>query len=311
MIYLLYGTEDYLIEKEIKKLKADLNIDEIDTNTYSMNETKIEDIVDDFQTYSLFSDSKTVIIEDSYIFSSKKCSIDQNSEILEKYLESPNPNTISIFTLNCQKLDERKKLVKLARKNGTVKELNNININILVKEMFENYEISNSLVNLLISRVGTNLEILNQEVNKIKIYKDKDLIITEDDIINLTSKNIESDMFALINYIVNKDKYNALLVYHELIKNNEEPVVMLINLSNKLRMIYQVKIFMKKGYSEADIAKILDVKPGALYYMRDSLRKYDEKRLIFLLEKLKELDYKIKTNSIDRFLGFELFILEN
>ena len=48
MIYLLYGTEDYLIEKEIKKLKADLNIDEIDTNTYSMNETKIEDIVDDF-----------------------------------------------------------------------------------------------------------------------------------------------------------------------------------------------------------------------------------------------------------------------
>ena len=86
---------------------------------------------------------------------------------------------------------------------------------------------------------------------------------------------------------------------------------MLINLSNKLRMIYQVKIFMKKGYSEADIAKILDVKPGALYYMRDSLRKYDEKRLIFLLEKLKELDYKIKTNSIDRFLGFELFILEN
>ena len=173
------------------------------------------------------------------------------------------------------------------------------------------YEISNSLVNLLISRVGTNLEILNQEVNKIKIYKDKDLIITEDDIINLTSKNIESDMFALINYIVNKDKYNALLVYHELIKNNEEPVVMLINLSNKLRMIYQVKIFMKKGYSEADIAKILDVKPGALYYMRDSLRKYDEKRLIFLLEKLKELDYKIKTNSIDRFLGFELFILEN
>ena len=46
MIYLLYGTEDYLIEKEIKKLKADLNIDEIDTNTYSMNETKIEDIVE-------------------------------------------------------------------------------------------------------------------------------------------------------------------------------------------------------------------------------------------------------------------------
>ena len=292
MIYLLYGTEDYLIEKEIKKLKADLNIDEIDTNTYSMNETKIEDIVDDFQTYSLFSDSKTVIIEDSYIFSSKKCSIDQNSDILEKK-------------------KEKKKLIKKKKKNGTVKELNNININILVKEMFENYEISNSLVNLLISRVGTNLEILNQEVNKIKIYKDKDLVITEDDIINLTSKNIESDMFALINYIVNKDKYNALLVYHELIKNNEEPVVMLINLSNKLRMIYQVKIFMKKGYSEADIAKILDVKPGALYYMRDSLRKYDEKRLIFLLEKLKELDYKIKTNSIDRFLGFELFILEN
>lgn len=311
MIYLLYGTEDYLIEKEIKKLKKDLNIDDLDVNTYSMNQDKLEIIIDDFQTYNLFSPTKTVIVEDSYLFTAKKPVIDQNSQLLEEYIMDPNPGTICIFTIKEPKLDERKKIVKKIKEKGKVIDLNNVNINQVVKDMFENYKVSNELITLIIERVGTNLEILNQEINKIKIYKDNDLEITREDIINLTSQNVESDMFALINYIVNKDKKNAIKVYHELIKNNEEPIVMIISLANKLRMIYQTKQFFKKGYSENDIATILKVKPGYLYYMRDSIKKYDTNTIIDLLEKLAQLDYKIKTSQIDRYLGFELFILEN
>jgi DNA polymerase-3 subunit delta len=159
--------------------------------------------------------------------------------------------------------------------------------------------------------VGNNLDILNQEITKLKIYKDDDLIITDEDIVNLTNENIEANLFLLIDSIVNKDKKRAICIYHEMIKMNEEPIAIIISLANKMRGLYQTKELFSKGYKDVDIATILGVKPGYLYYMKDSLKKYDSNTLLKLLKKLADLDYNIKKGSVNKELGLELFILEN
>ena len=58
MIYLLYGLEEYLLKKEVKKIIEQEKIDDININYYSMNNDKLEVIIDDFQTYSFFSDKR-------------------------------------------------------------------------------------------------------------------------------------------------------------------------------------------------------------------------------------------------------------
>ncbi|MEG0022022.1 MAG: DNA polymerase III subunit delta [Bacilli bacterium] len=310
MIYLLYGKEEYLLDKETKKLLK--NEDPLNINTLSMNNDRLEDIIEDFQTISMFSDEKIVVVKDSYVFSSKKCNIDQDVKLLESYLENINPSTKIIFLLNEIKLDERKKIVKQIRKIGTIKEFNKTDdIFGIVKEMFGEYQIELNVIKTLIDRVGDNLEMLNSEINKIKIYAIDKKEILEEDIVKLTSKNIEADMFVLIDYIINKDKKNAIITLKELIKNNEEPIVMIISLANKLRMIYQTKEFYKKGYTDTEIASILGVKPGYLYYMKNSLNKYESDNIIDLLEKLADLDYKIKSGEIEKNVGLELFVLTN
>ena len=110
MVYLLYGTINYLINKEITKIIKENNIEEINVNKYDLNNTYLNDIVNDASSMSLFDDKKIIIVNNSYIFTgTTKKVLEQNIEILENYLNNLNENTILIFIVNNDKLDERKK----------------------------------------------------------------------------------------------------------------------------------------------------------------------------------------------------------
>ena len=193
MNYLFYGTEQYLIEKEIKKIINDSKLDKINVNYYDLENTFINDIIDDALTFSLFDDKKIIVVENSYIFTgtTNKKLLDQDTKQLEEYLDHPNENTILIFSINKDKIDGRKKITTKMKKQGCVKEFNEItNLNKYISELFGEYNISNEDLRLFQNRVGDNLLIIEQEIKKIKTYKDKDLNITKDDIINLTNKSI-------------------------------------------------------------------------------------------------------------------------
>lgn len=312
MIYLLYSLEKFLLTSEVEKIIKENNIEDINISKFDLNTNLIEDVIEDAQTFSMFDDKKLILVSNSNIFTAKKLVLEQNTDKLEEYLENINPSSIIIFTINDSKLDERKKIVKLAKKVGNIKELSSTNlVDNIVTTLFGNYKITPRQVKLLVDRVGSDLELLDNEITKIKIYKDKDLVITDDDIINLTHENVEANLFLLIDKIVSKDKEKAIIIYHELLKNNEEPIAIIISLANKIRSLYQTKELFNKGYKDIDIASILGVKPGYLYYMKDSLKKYDSHSLLRLLKKLSDLDLGIKNGSVNKELGLELFILEN
>ena len=310
MIYLLYGSEKFLIDKEIKNIIEQNNIDTININSYDLNFHTLNTVIDDCQTISLFSEKKAIIVYNSYIFTAKKNSIEQDQTIFEYYLNNINPDTILILVLYEDKLDERKKILKNLRKIGVVKNFDsNTNINILVKDMFSDYQISNNSINLLIDRIGKNLAILEQEVSKIKTYKDNDLNITDSDIIMLTHKSFDIDIFALIEAIVSKNKKTALNIYNEMLKYNEEPIKIIVMLANQFRIIYQAKEMYKKGYTESDIASTLGIHPYRIKLALNKAREYSSENLLSYLKKLSDLDIGIKTGNINKEIGLELFII--
>ena len=127
MTYLLYGTNDYLINQEIEKLKEKNNITDNDVTRYDYTETLIKDIIDDATLVPLFSNKKMIIVDNSTIFEST--SKKEDTVVLEKYLSSTNDFTILIFIDKVDKLDERKKIYKLLKDNNSVIECNTLNIN--------------------------------------------------------------------------------------------------------------------------------------------------------------------------------------
>ncbi|MBE6151850.1 MAG: DNA polymerase III subunit delta [Firmicutes bacterium] len=310
MLYLLYGLEKYLINKEIKSILEKHKIERINVSNYNLEESNFKDIIDDAQTISMFGDKKAIIVDNSYIFTGKNIKSDSNPDDFLEYFKNINPDTILIFNIIYEKLDERKKIVKEIKKLGVIKDFNKSgNLNSIVKEMFDNYEISFSDINLLIDRVGNNLEIISQEVDKIKCYKDNNKNITKEDIINLTSRNIDIDIFAFIDMLINKNKEKTIETYYEMLKNGEEPIKVLIMLANQFRIMYQAKELYKKGYTGNDIATKLGIHPYRIKLALEKVTNYDSNMLLNYISKLADLDYDIKSGNIDAALGLELFIL--
>lgn len=310
MLYLLYGTENYLIKKEIDKILDTNSIEKINVSEYNLEIDNFKDIIEDANTISLFADKKAIIVNNSYIFTGKNIKSDNDPELFLDYFKNINPDSIIIFTVDSEKLDERKKLVKEIKKVGTVRDFNKKNdLTDILKNMFEGYSISIQDIRFMIDRCGNNLDILSQEANKIKIYKDTDKNITREDIINLTSKNIDIDIFGFVDTIVNKNKNKALEIYKEMLINGEEPIKILVILANQFRIIYQAKELYRQGYSGNDIATMIGIHPYRIKLALEKARDYNSDTLLKYLEKLADLDYDIKVGNIESSLGLEMFIL--
>lgn len=310
MIYLLYGVENFLINQEIKKIVSTNNIDRINISEYNMECDSISTILRDATTSSLFDDKKIIVVNNAIIFTNN-AKKDENTIILEEYLKNSNPETIIIFTLNNAKIDNRKKIVELIKKNGVIEEFNNVtNLNQTVIDLFNPYQISNNTAHLLIERVGKDISLLYNIIDQIKIYKDKDLVITDNDINLLTSKNVEADIFELINSIVFDNKEKAISIYHELLKYNEEPIKIIIMIANNFRMMYQSKELYKKGYTENNIASYLNTSPARIGVLNRIGRNFNSEDLLKYIAKLADIDYKIKSGMINKNIALELFIIE-
>ena len=306
MLYLLYGTKLFNIKKEIKKIEE--NFDKLNISYYDLENDQIKNVIEDAKTISLFEENKLIICENANVFTGNTS---KDAEIIENYLNNVNPNTTLVFVVNNEKIDQRKKITKQIKKIGKIIEFNdNINEFDLVKKSLKDYKINKEDIILLINRVGNNPSILEQELEKIKIYKDKDKNITKEDIINLTTKNIDTDIFKLIDYIVKNNKNKALEIYNEMLKINEEPLKIIIMLANQFRIMYQSKELSKKGYTEKDIADTLKIHPYRVKLALQNSKNYDSKILLSYIRDLADMDINIKTGKINKDLALELFILK-
>lgn len=306
MVYLLYGTKDFQIEEEIKKLSKGLY--EMNINKYDLNNDLLSLAIEDAKTMSLFGDKKLVIIDNANMFTG---STSKDSEIVEEYLNHINENTTLVLIVHNDKLDTRKKITKLINKVGKVIAFNDeLDMTNLVRRLLKDYNIDYKTINLFLDRVGNNPLIIQNEINKIKIYKENDKTITDEDILNLTTKLIEIDIFKLIDYIVRKDKEKALELYYEMLKMNEEPIKIIVILANQFRIMYQSKELLKKGYSEKDIANILKIHPYRVKLAIQNSRNYTSEVLLKNLNNLADIDIGIKTGILNKDLALELFILK-
>lgn len=304
MIYLIYGSKEYLINQEIKKIAKSFN--NLNITKYNLATDTLSDVIEDCQTISLFEDKKLIICENAVLFTAET---NKESENLEKYLNNYNPNTIIIFVVNKEKIDTRKKITKKIKEIGQIKECNEeINTFQFVKKSFKDYTISEENIKLLINRVGENTLNLNNEINKIKLYKENNLI-TKEDILNVSTKKIDTNIFKLIDYIIQNKKNNALEIYDEMLKTGEEPIKIIIMLGNQFRIMYQAKELLKLGYNDKDIAKILAIHPYRVKLALQNSKKYNSDILLKYLSKLADIDISIKTGKINKNIALEFFIL--
>lgn len=305
MVY-LYNGDAYLIKQAIDKLINDKQIDKLNISYYD-GTSSIKAIVDDANMMSLLGDQKLIIVNDaSYLGGS---ALPSDIDLLIAYLEHANPTTLLLFTLY-GKVDDRKKINKLIAKTGLVKEFKvAFKLDNMIQDAFRPYQLNDKALKLFIDRTNHDLALIDKEIVKLKNYKGTDFKISTDDILNLTTNNVDTDLFKLIDNIVKGNKDAAISSYEEMLANNMEPLMIVILLANQFRIIYQAKGLYLKGYNEQLIASELQIHPYRIKLALEAGRSFKETTLIHYIHELANLDIAIKNNEVEPQLSLELFIL--
>lgn len=310
LINVLYGKNDFLINEELNKLIKKHKVEDININRYDLLETNSDDVLEDLVTISFFSNNKIIIVDNF------KELINMSEDILNdwvNYFKSPNPDVFLYIVLNdliSQEFLIGKTLMQYAKiieiKDLSGSELSKYIINYLEAEK---YSIENKALKELMLRTNNDLNLIMQELNKLKLYKYENKKINFNDIEKLVSRNLEENIYELTNNLLKGGTNKTIEIYYDLLVNNEDPIRIMNNVSNRIRQLIHTKLLIRKSYTQNDIMKHFNIGSGQAYYLMKDSKEISLETLEDILKSLTDLDYDIKTGRIDKQLGFEIFIL--
>jgi DNA polymerase III subunit delta len=317
-MYLLYGVESFFIDETLNMIidhaveESDL---EFNVSTYDLEESYIEEALEDATTLPFFGERKVVVVKQPLFLTAQKAKMEQNIKALEAYIESPSPFTIFVFIALYEKLDERKKITKLLKKHATVVESQSFTGD-RAKEWVQQRIASNGsrmnddATELLIELVGMNVMILANEVDKLMTFVGEGGIVTKEVVQNLVPKSVEQNVFMLVERVLVRDIPQALAIMYELLHKQEEPIKILGLLATQFRLLYQVKEYMRRGYGQNQIASHIGVHPFRVKLAARQVNLFSFEELYMIMDELAEADYMMKTGKLDKKLILEFFIMK-
>ncbi|MFJ5964803.1 DNA polymerase III subunit delta [Bacillus sp. NPDC093026] len=318
-VYCLYGKETYLLQETAVKLRqavVDEETKDFNYSVFDMEEVSLEQAVTDAETFPFMGERRLVVIKNPYFLTAekKKEKIEHPLSVLESYLEEPAPYTILVLLAPYEKLDERKKITKLLKKKAIIVEAKELNPKettdfTITLAKTEGKMITSEAAEQLVILCGGRLSSIFQEVRKLSTYIGEREEIELSDVNQLVARSLEQNIFELINQIVNRHRTQAMQMFYDLLKQNEEPIKILALISNQFRLILQTKYFAQQGYGQKQIASNLKVHPFRVKLALDQARLFSEEELKQIVIELSTIDYEMKTGKKDKQLLLELFLL--
>lgn len=317
-IYLLYGTEAFLIN-ETKQLLLNHILDEeekdFNFSAYDLEETSVDFALEDAETFPFLGEKKVVFLHNPVFLTAEKtkAKVEHNLAKLEAYLKEPAPYTVMVISAPYEKLDERKKITKELKRCAELVEAKKLSEHEL-KKWIRDLAISNGIefeenaIDLLLSLAGTNMFMLASEVDKLSLFAAEQKRIDSGLVEKLVARTLEQNIFSLIEKVVQRKLDEALRIYYDLLKQNEEPIKILALLSGQFRLIYQVKELSRRGYGQQQIAAYLKIHPFRVKLALGQAGSFRDEELANLMEMLAEADYQMKTGGMNKSLLIEMLL---
>jgi DNA polymerase-3 subunit delta len=283
-----------------------------DVILYDLEEDSLISLLEEIQIMPFLNPYKVIILTNPDFLYGHKYDEKVLNQFL-KYLSNPvDYSKLIIILENFDKVIEPfKSKLKVNAKIEIIKKLSKEEFKPYAENLIreKGYSISNEALDELILRTSYNQTLLNNEIEKILIYKDNDYDITYDDINLLITRPLEDNVFNLINAIIDNKRNEAYMLYKDLMVLNQDETKIISLLVGKYNELYCTKNLADAGYSQQDIATIMNVSPGRAYYMIKNSNKASKEFFKNAINRLIDYDYKIKSGRIDKTFALEEFIL--
>lgn len=309
MIHVIYGKDRFLVlEKrneiisKFKSIHTDIEQFDFYASDAEFNFGKVAEAV---QTVSLFDVPRVV-----FFFVEDEKHINQiDTDTLQTLVS--NPTDVELILAFPKKLTQFKKLHASLRKHAkehAITKANGFNAPSSLQEGLSRYNVKMTAAaqRLFLERIGEDYGRLASELKKLSLLE---MTIDENIIDNMINRDISRDIFSLGNALLDKDRKKAFEIYHSLLEQKNDPLNLAPLVASNLRSIYQVETLYRRGYSEKAILDSLSMSKGQ-YWVIVNRQMGKVKDILPILNALANLDQKAKLGEIDRFVAFELFMLE-
>ena len=309
--YFIENEDNFLIEEKIKEIIKKEKFNDVTPTTYDLELTSLENALEDLDTYSFLTNKKVIIIRglDKIVKKNLDYDIDSSLDHLYKYLKNSVEDNLLIIRVN--KSDSKQNMYKKLKSLCTVEEIKT-DIKKLVQDKLKDYKLEKRFIDYLIEYCNNDITKISNEVEKLKNYRleEKELTIKDiDDLVIKEYGDSKNLFFSFLENVGKKDIENSLKSYRELKNYDMNDLGLLTSISNQVRLMYTVKVYEEKKYSNDEIAKRINAKPYRIMKIRELTRLYTLEEIRGLMIKLEEIDLKTKSTDESTNSLIENFII--
>lgn len=303
-VYFYYGDEDFNIEIEIEKMKANLNQDFIAMNFQNLDNPEYSELITALRTPPMmFGEMLIVINADKYFLSQKSFFEDSELDDIEDALKK-NPESLNIvFVVKLprdegKKLDSRRKLYKILTKYNSqefasFKTYKTAEISAWIKNHAKKYKdltLKEDAIELLIEQIGNNLRQFDGELDKLKLMAYPENIVTKKMVEEIAISN--QDLFNITDLIMKNQKDKALLEFQKL-TDKKHPLEILAAIQTMLRKWIILKTIT--SVSTMELSKLTGMHEFVVKQTLIKLKNTKVADLVNLKQNLFDVECKIKS----------------
>jgi len=315
-LYLLVGNESYLMKKRTEKILADHGVDAIDVEFFDMDETPVEEAVNAAMTIPFLSERKGVVLKNCQFLAAAKPGkeIDHLLPYLIRYLRNPNPTTTFILQAPYEKPDTRKAIFKTCQETCNYEEclpVKKEDLYPLIRKALQKAgkTMDANALEEFVNRTSDNTFLALNELEKLLQYADGVDAIDLATVQKVTTRNLEDNVFELVNSMLAKDMRSVTNIYQDLMRNNTEPTSILSLITGKFQEVLYTKSLLRMNRSFEEIMKYFNATKGRTYYIVKNAREVSDESLSRYMTELEKVDFRIKSGTLDKKIGVELFLL--
>ena len=322
MIYLIYGNQAPTIKSQIRKISeaflGNEKPDELNFIKLDGHNSLVQDAVDECKYVALGYEKKVVSLENCYFLlkpkPKNKIESEQNYEELLSYISknSGDQESCLILSATSSSVDEKTELFKLLKEKSKVVQIvdpDERGWSDYVKAYLtkHNVVIDRDAMMELTDRTSGDVAMFQNCVQVLTLYTDH---IRYKDVIQMVNKPLEDNAFLIFNLLLDNKNAEAVNLFRDLKIQNVQSATLISQLGNQFRLLSEVSYLSKKRMSKDDIASELKIKPGRVYILSKLLPLISSETIYKTLDDLYQLDLDIKSGLVDRYYGFELFLLK-
>ena len=310
----------YHIAKDLLMKQLEFDTSDLGFAYFVMSEADYHQVDLDLVSLPFFSDEKVVILDyfADLTTDKKRYLTDDELKQFEAYLENP-VETTRLIILAPGKLDSKRRLVKLLKRDGLVLEANPLK-EMELKNHFQNevgrlgLRMDPDVFHYLMVKSNFDFAEVSKNLVFLQSYRGQNEISLADIDVAIP-KTLQDNIFDLTQLVLQTKMDEASHLVRDLRLQGEDEIKLIAIMLTQFRTYLQVQILHEQGRGEQQIVTALSDLSGRKinpYQVKYALRDSRNLSVGFLKKVVKlliETDYQIKTGQFDKDYLFDIALL--